>query len=100
MAAYKDNGLMARPADHLHSTYTCLNNPENRQRISRMESPEPSTDERPMEEGRKGGEAVRAPQTGGREPGQRGGSPAKQSPESGWRKQRGRKDCVPTASGT
>ena len=45
-----------------------------------MESPEPSADERPTEEGRKGGEVVRAPQTGGREPGQRGGSPAKQSP--------------------
>ncbi|XP_053074783.1 solute carrier family 41 member 3 isoform X4 [Acinonyx jubatus] len=62
------------------STYTCLNNPENRQRISRMESLEPSTDERPTEEGRKGSEAVRAPRTGGREPGQRGGSLAKQSP--------------------
>ena len=46
-----------------------------------MESPEPSADERPTEEGRKGGETVRAPRTGGREPGQRGGSPAKQSPQ-------------------
>ena len=45
-----------------------------------MESLEPSTDERPTEEGRKGGEAVRTPRTGGREPGQRGGPPAKQSP--------------------
>ena len=45
-----------------------------------MESPEPNADERPTEEGRKGGEAVRAPRTGGREPGQRGGPPAKQSP--------------------
>nr|XP_060484880.1 ankyrin repeat domain-containing protein 31-like [Panthera onca] len=62
------------------STYTCLNNPENRQRISRTESPEPSADERPTEEGRKGGEAVRAPRTGGRELGRRGGPPAKQSP--------------------
>ena len=53
---------------------------ENCQKISRTESPEPSTDERPMEEGRKGGEAVHAPRTGGREPGRRGGSPAKQSP--------------------
>ena len=44
-----------------------------------MESLEPSTDERPMEEGRKGCEAVRAPRTGRREPGQRGGPPAKQS---------------------
>ena len=45
-----------------------------------METPEPSTDERPTEEGRKGGEAVRTARTGGREPGQRGGLPAKQSP--------------------
>ena len=44
-------------ADHLDSTYTCLNNSENRQKPSRMESPEPSADERPKEEGRKGGEA-------------------------------------------
>ena len=48
--------------------------------ISRTESPEPNADERPTEEGRKGSEAVRAPRTGGREPGRRGGSPAKQSP--------------------
>ena len=33
-----------------------------------------------MEEGRKGGEAVRAPQTGGRELGRRGSPPAEQSP--------------------
>ena len=33
-----------------------------------------------MEEGRKGGEAVQAPQTGGREPGRRGGPPVEQSP--------------------
>ena len=45
-----------------------------------MESLEPSTDERPTEEGRKGGEAVHAPRTGRKEPGQRGGPPAKQSP--------------------
>ena len=69
-----------RPADHLDSTYTCLNNPENLQKISRTESLEPSTDKRPTEEGRKDSKAVRAPRTGGREPGQRGGSPAKQSP--------------------
>ena len=42
---------------------------------------EPSTDERHMEEGRKGGEAVHATQTGGREPGQRGSLPAKQRPQ-------------------
>ena len=68
-----------RPADHLDSTYTCLNNPENRQKTSGTESPQPSSDKRPTEEGRKGSEAVRAPRTGGREPGQRGGPPAKQS---------------------
>ena len=45
-----------------------------------MEAPETSTDKRPTEEGRKEGKAVRAPRTGGREPGRRGGSPAKQSP--------------------
>ena len=41
---------------------------------------EPSADERPTEEARKGGKAVRAARTGGREAGQRGGLPAKQSP--------------------
>ena len=65
---------------HLDSTHTCLNNPENHQKTSRTDSPEPSADERPTEEGRKGGEAVRAARTGGREPGQRGSPPAKQSP--------------------
>ena len=45
-----------------------------------MDSLEPSADERPMEEGRKGGEVVRTPRTGGRQPGWRGGPPAKQSP--------------------
>ena len=56
-----------RPADHLDSTHICLNNPENRQKASRMDSLEPSIDERSMEEGRKGGEAVRSTRTGGRE---------------------------------
>ena len=69
-----------RPADHLDSTHTCLNNPENHQKTSNMDSPEPSIDERPTEKGRKGGEAVRTTWTGGREPGQRGSPPAKQSP--------------------
>ena len=69
-----------RPADHLDSTYSCLNNPENRQKTSRTESREPSADKRPTEEGRKGGEAVRAALTGGRELGWRGSLPAKQSP--------------------
>ena len=82
----EDGGLggcwvhLARPADHLDSTYTCLNNRENHQRIRRTESREPSTDEKPTEEGRKGGEAVCATRTAGREPGWRGSLPAKQSP--------------------
>ena len=46
-----------------------------------MESPEPSADESPTEEGRKGSEAVRATWIGGRELGERGGLPAKQSPQ-------------------
>ena len=45
-----------RPADQLDATHTCLNNPENRQKTSRTDSPEPSIEERPTEEGRKGGE--------------------------------------------
>ena len=63
----------------MDSTYTCLNNPENRQKTSRMDSPEASADERPTEEGRKGGEVVRSTRNGGREPGRRGGPLAKQS---------------------
>ena len=70
-----------RPADHLDSTYTCLTNPENHQKTSRTESLEPSTDERPTEEGRKGGKVVRPTRTGRREPGQRASPPAKQSPQ-------------------
>ena len=88
------------PADQLDSTHSCLNNPENHQKTSRMDSPEPSVDERSTEEGRKGGEAVRATQTGGRELGWRGGPPTKQSPESGWQKLRDGTECVGTASGT
>ena len=56
-----------RPADHLDSTHICLNNPENCQKTSRMDSLEPSLDKRPTEEGRKGREAARATQTGGKE---------------------------------
>ena len=88
-----------RPADHLDSTYSCLNNPENHQKTSRTESPELSADETPTEEGRKGGEAVRAPRTGGREPGQRG-TTGQAEPESGLQKRRGWTECVPTASRT
>ena len=45
-----------------------------------MESPEPNTDERPTEEGRKGSEAVRAPRTGRRESGWRGRMPPSRAP--------------------
>ena len=69
-----------RPAGHLDFTYTCLNNPENRQKTNRTDSPEPSVDKRSTEEGRKGGEAVCATLTGGREPGGEGGPLAKQRP--------------------
>ena len=88
-----------RPADHLDSTYTCLNNPENHQKTSRMESLEPSADERPTEKGRKGSEAVCTTRTGRREPGWRGPL-AKQDPGSGLKSGGARRECVPTASGT
>ena len=45
-----------------------------------MDSPDPSVDERPTEEGRKGREAVRTTRTDRREPRRRGSPPAKQSP--------------------
>ena len=45
-----------------------------------MESPEPSADERPTEEGKKGREAVCTARTGRREPEWRGSLLAKQSP--------------------
>ena len=67
----------------MDSTHICLNNPENHQKTSRTESLEPRADKRHTEEGRKGRGAVHAAWTawiGGREPGQRGGPPAKQSP--------------------
>ena len=68
------------PADRLDSTHTCLNNPQNHQKTSRTDSPGPSIDKRPTEEGRKGREVVRTPRTGRREPGRRGGLQAKQRP--------------------
>ena len=40
--------------DRLDSTNICLNSPENHQKTSRTDSPEPSVDKRPTEEGRKG----------------------------------------------
>ena len=80
-----------RPADHLDSTHICLNNPENGQKTTRTDSPEPSVDKRPTEEGRKGREAVRATRTGRREPGRwRGSPPGKEEPpKSGLQKWRG-----------
>ena len=61
--------------DHLDSTHTCLNNPENCQKTSRADSPEPSIDDRPREEGSKGREVVHTTRTGGREPRRWRGSP-------------------------
>ena len=57
-----------------------------------MDSLEPSLDERPMEEDRKGGEAVRATRTGRRDLGQCRGSPMGKAhpPKSGLQKQKGR----------
>ena len=69
-----------RSADHLDSTHTCLNNPENHQKTSRADSLEPSIDKRPTEEGRKGREAVHTTWTGRRELGQRGSLPGKAEP--------------------
>ena len=54
-----------------------------------MESPEPSADKRPMEEGRKGGEVVPTTRTGGREPGWRGSPLAKQSSQVWLAKEEG-----------
>ena len=54
-----------------------------------MDSLEPSVDQRLTEEGRKGGEAVRATWTGGREPGLRGSQLAKQSPRVWFAKAEG-----------
>ena len=71
------------PADCLDSIHICLNNPENHQKTSRMDSLEPRIDKRHMEECRNGGEVVHATQTGGREPGQwRGSLPGKAKPLS------------------
>ena len=46
-----------------------------------MESLEPSADKSPTGEDRKGSEAMRAPRTAGREPGQRDGLKGEQSPQ-------------------
>ena len=89
-----------RPADHLDSTYTCLNNPENCQKISRMDSLEPNIDERPTEDGRKGHEAVHTTRTAGGSWGGRAAHRPSRVRKSSLQKQRGRTECVPTASRT
>ena len=79
-----------RPAGHLDSTYICLNNPKKHQKTSRMDSPEPSIDKRPTEEGRKGREAVSTTRTGRRDLGRwRGSPPSKAEPPSLTCKSRG-----------
>ena len=65
------------PADHLDSTHIHLNNLENHQKTSRRDSPEPSVDKRPMEDGRKG-EVVHATGLVG---GSQGGSATCTGPE-------------------
>ena len=90
------------PADHLDSTHICLIYPDNDQETTRMDALEPSIDERPMEEGGKGGKAVCATRTGMREAGQwRGSQPTWQgkAPKSGLQKWRGQMECVLTPSG-
>ena len=87
-----------RSADHLDSIHICLNNPENCQKTSRTDSPEPSVDKRPMEEGRKGGEAVCATRTGRRLQGGGGAAcPTRQSPQVCLTKAEG-PDCVSSDS--
>ena len=89
-----------RPVDHLDSTHTYLNNPENSQKTSRTDSLEPSVDKKSTEEGRKGGEAMRDTLTGRRELGWGAVRQQSRAPESGLQKWRGRMECVLTASGT
>ena len=88
------------PADHLDSTYICLNNPENRQKTSRTESPEPSQMRGPW---KRVGRVVRWCALQGLAGGSRSGGAAcrpGRAPESGLQKHRGRMECVLTASGT
>ena len=65
-----------------------------------MESLEPSADERPMEEGRKGGEAVQLHGLAGGSQGRGAAHWQSRAPESGLQKQRGRTKWVQTAGGT
>ena len=79
------------PADHLDSTHICLIYPGNHQKTSRMDSLEPSIDERPTEVDRKVGEAVHATWTGWREKGSGGAAspPSKAEPPNLACKSRG-----------
>ena len=91
------------PADRLDSSHICLIYPDNHQETSRMDSLEPSVDERPTEEGWKGREVVCTTCTGRKEPGWWRGSQHTQqgrSPESGLQKWRGQIQCVLRASET
>ena len=100
MAVQEDAGLTARRADHLDSTYTCLNNPENHQKTSRMESPEQAQTRGPQ---KRVGRAERRCVLHGLAGGSRGGGAAyrpSRAPESGLQKRKGQKECVPTASAT
>ena len=64
-----------------------------------MDSPEPSVDKRPTEEGRKGGEAVCATRTGRRELGWWRGSPrGKAEPPEIWLAKAEGLDCVSSDS--
>ena len=73
------------PDDPLDSTHICLNNPANRQKTSRTDSPEPSIDKRPTEEVRK--DQVLHGLVGGSSGSGGAAHPAKQSPlqkQRGW----------------
>ena len=59
-----------------------------------MDSLEPSVDKRPTEEGMKGGEAVRATRTGGRETGRWKGSPPGKVEPRVWLAKAEQPDCV------
>ena len=87
-----------RPADHLDSTYTCLNNPENCQKTSRTDSLEQTRG--PL---KRAGRAERQCALHGLAEGRRGGGAARRpsrDPKSGLQKWRGWMECVLTASGT
>ena len=63
-----------------------------------MDSPEPSVDKRPTEEGRKGGEAVCSTRTGGRELWRWKGSPQEGRAPKVWLAKVEGPDCVSSES--